>query len=227
MQIKEIIFQTHLIYELKKFYGNILNLNIKEDSGESFSFNAGESLIRFEKSAGNLKPFYHFAFNIPENSLNSARKWLKLRTRLIKSPEDGKEEFDFQLWNAHSVFFYDPAGNILEFIARHNLKNSTDGEFTERNILNISEIGVPVKSVSEFSGLLKETYGIPYFSGDNETFSAMGNDNGLFIIVKKGRKWYPDCPAAEIFPVSMKILCRLTTGYYSDETGLEIIFSIE
>ncbi|MBS1551207.1 MAG: hypothetical protein JST15_03945 [Bacteroidetes bacterium] len=227
MQIKEIILQTHLINELKNFYGNVLDLNIKEESPESFSFNTGDSLVRFEKSAGDVKPFYHFAFNIPENSLSSAKKWLKPRTLLIKSPDDGTDEFDFQSWNAHSVFFYDPAGNILEFIARHNLKNGTDGEFTERNILNISEIGVPVKSVSEFSGLLNDTYGIPYFSGDNDTFSAMGNNNGLFIIVNKGRKWYPDCPEAEIFPLSIKILCRLSMGYYSDETGLEIIFSKE
>jgi len=225
MQINEIILQTHLINDLKKFYGSVLNLEISSDTDDSFSVNAGASQIRFENSAGNAKPFYHFAFNIPENKLNPAKKWLQPKAELIKSPEDGKNEFHFQSWNAHSIFFYDPAGNILELIARHNLKNGTAGDFTERDILNVSEIGIPVNSLRNISDLMNETYGIPLFSGDNETFSAMGNDNGLFIIVKNGRKWFPDCPESQIFPLSVKVNCCMMNGYYSDEPDLKIAFS--
>jgi catechol-2,3-dioxygenase len=224
MQINEIILQTHLINDLKNFYGSVLNLEISSDNDDSFSVNAGASFIRFEKFAGNAKPFYHFAFNIPENKLSSAKKWMQSKAELIKSPEDGEDEFHFQSWNAHSIFFYDPAGNILEFIARHNLMNGTADDFTEKNILNVSEIGVPVKSLNKISDIMNQTYGIPLFSGDNETFSAMGNDNGLFIIVKNGRKWFPDCPEAQIFPLSVKVNCGMMNGNYSDESDLKIAF---
>ena len=223
MQIKEIILQTHLINELKSFYGNILRLEISDERNESFTVNAGSSQIRFERSMNGTKPFYHFAFNIPENLFCEAKIWLKSRTDLIKSPETGSDDFHFISWNAHSVFFYDPSGNILELIARHNLKNGSDGEFTERKFLCISEIGIPVKSVNKISVILNETYGIPLFSGDNESFSAMGDDNGLFIIVNKGRKWFPDCPEAKIFPLTVKLNSGKVTGNYSDDAELNII----
>jgi hypothetical protein len=40
--------------------------------------------------------------------------------------------------------FLRPAGNIVEFIARHNLVSDSDGDFKSADILNISEIGLAV-----------------------------------------------------------------------------------
>jgi hypothetical protein len=57
--------------------------------------------------------------------------------------DESHDEFEFFDWNAHAVYFYDPSVNIVEYIARHNIKssNSTD-EFTNNDILCISEVWI-------------------------------------------------------------------------------------
>ncbi len=203
MIIKEIILSTSKLNELKYFYAVTLGLELKNDDENSLTVKAGDSLLTFNRSSVINKPVYHFAFNIPENKFRQSKDWISKRVELIKL--DGEDEFDFTSWNAHSIYFYDAAGNILEFIARHNLSNKTSEAFSAESILNISEIGLPVNDVNNFYSEVKMKFNIPVFSGDQKTFCTAGDDNGLFIIVKKGRKWFPDCGTAEIFPATVKI----------------------
>lgn len=75
-----------------------------------------------------------------------------LKSRGIKLATDGKTEYtDSPSWNAKSVYFYDADENILEFIARYNLKeNTTDKEFcAQKHILNVSEIGIAVSDTQK------------------------------------------------------------------------------
>jgi catechol-2,3-dioxygenase len=224
MQIKEIILQTHLINELKNFYHKLPGLKITNESSDSFKIHAGKSEIQFIQTSlsENEKPFYHFAFNIPENQFKEAKEWILAKTQTLKL--NGSDEFDFKSWNAHSAYFYDPAGNIVELIARHNLKNSANNAFSGRSLLCISEIGIPVNDIIEFrSGLTSEDL-FPVFSGDNETFSAVGDEEGLLILVKKGRKWYPDCPEARIFPIIIKIISEEDSEINFEDINCKIFF---
>lgn len=205
MDIRTLILETHSITDLKKFYSEILELDIEAGDNNSITFKAGTTDIKFLKSEfENDKPFYHFAFNIPENQFLNAKEWISSKVELIKL--NGEDEFDFKNWNAHSVYFYDTAGNIIELIARHNLKNGSDEKFSGKSLLNISEVGFPVKDVRKFYTNLKESFDIPVFSGDLKTFTAAGDENGLFIIVPEGRKWFPDCPEAQIYPAEVNII---------------------
>lgn len=221
MQIKKIILETHLINELKIFYTDTLGLKLKSDSTETFTVTAGLSEIIFIRALKN-KPFYHFAFNIPENQISDARDWVLSFTDTIKL--NGTEIFDFKSWDAHSVYFYDPAGNILELIARHRQKNSSDKKFSGESLLCISETGIPVINVNEFKRKIESQEDLTFFSGDNESFTALGDDNGLLIIVKNGRKWYPDCPEAEIFPVEVMVNSNREGEFYSEENKCRIVF---
>ena len=54
---------------------------------------------------------------------------------------------DYSHWNAHSIFFLDPGGNVVEYIARHDLKNGAPGAFSSRDILGTSEIALIVDDV--------------------------------------------------------------------------------
>ena len=124
------------VAELKKFYTAILELPLISEQAEQFMIRAGETTIRFVqvKQDGDA-PFYHFAFNIPENKIEKARDWQLKRTALSATPvhmiddKFPKDVRHFQNWNAHSIFFWDPAGNLVEYIARHDLGNGADGEF--------------------------------------------------------------------------------------------------
>jgi len=203
MIIKELSLYTNLIEELKEFYTQALELVLIKEDESSFAVSCRDSVLVFTITNDIKDPFYHFAFNIPENRFSHAKDWISRKTELIKL--EGDDEFDFRSWNAHSLYFYDPAGNIIELIARHNLNNATDEEFSGKSILSVSEAGLPVDDVDKFFSEVNKEFKIPQFSGDRSAFCAAGDDSGLFIIVSKGRKWFPDCEVAEIFPLSIII----------------------
>lgn len=225
MIIKGLELFTEEPDELKKFYSQTLGLElIREDAG-SFSVNAGKSVLTFSLSADFTKPFYHFAFNIPENQLAEAKASISAKLNLISL--NGEDEFDFRSWNAHSIYFYDPSGNIVELIARHNLNNSSSEEFSGKSILCVSEIGLPVSDPANFFEEINREYKIPLFSGDKKEFCAAGDDNGLFIIVNKGRKWFPDCGPARIFPLVINILSEKIKETEFENLPYKIISSIK
>ena len=223
MFIKEVILLTDKLSELKSLYSQTLELELISESETSFTVKTSDSDLTFQNSSNIKNPFYHFAFNIPENQFKESKEWCLQRVDLIKL--NGEDEFDFKMWNAHSVYFYDNAGNIIELIARHNLKNGSKKKFTGASLLNISEVGLPVYDVKNFFDRVNKNFNIPDFSGDLKTFTAAGDDNGLFIIVNDGRKWFPDCPDAKIFPTVIKIISNIEKEIEFDNLPYKIISS--
>lgn len=203
MKIVELQLETHCLPELKKFYTEILELPLLEERKRSFSFQAGTTKIKFYKAEPSEKPFYHFAFNIPENRFKEAKMWLSGRTALIE--KDGRDEFKFESWNADALYFYDPAGNIVEFIARHSLANRSDEKFSAKSILGVSEIGYVVEDVRLFSKHIKEELNLELFDGDERQFAAVGDEEGLLIVVPIDRGWFPVDKPAEIHPVTVDV----------------------
>ena len=182
--------------ELKKFYTSLIGLPLVSEQTDRFMIHAGETTISFiktnEKSAA---PFYHFAFNIPENKILKAREWQLKRTALSETPLQlidpsyPKDIRHFQHWNAHSVFFWDPAGNLVEYIARHDLKNTADGEFTSKDLLCASEIAFIVQDTETIADEIKSSFDLNQYRGGDENFRAIGDENGLLLVMKKGRVW--------------------------------------
>lgn len=181
---------------MKAFYGKTLDLRLVNERGDRFTVEAGETRITFvssEDSAGGRAPFYHFAFNIPENKILQALEWQKARTPMLPIPERNRADgfppdvVDYRHWNAHSVFFLDPAGNVVEYIARHDLKNGDEHPFSWGDILYVSEIGLIVDDVAATADTIKDIATVaPYRGGDGE-FTAMGDEYGLLLVMKRGR----------------------------------------
>ncbi|MDH7447405.1 VOC family protein [Aquimarina sp. 2201CG14-23] len=184
------------IIEMKEFYINKLGLSVQsEKDNKEITFIAGRSTITFIKIDNTLgDPWYHFAFNIPENKILKARAWQLKRSELIPTPKrlrDPKFPDDirhFRNWNAHSVFFLDPAGNVLEYIARHNLKNGDEGDFSSKDILNISEIGFVVDDQEKEAQELHYNLGLEVYPRNSNFWWSMGNENGLLLCLPK-RIW--------------------------------------
>lgn len=204
MKIKEIVLYTNLLDKMRSFYHEILELETINNEENSITVKTQFTDLVFKQTSEIKNPFYHFAINIPENQFKQSKEWVKKRTDLIKLK--GADEFDFISWNANSFYFYDPSGNIVEFIARHNLKNGSDKNFSGQSLLNVSEIGMPAYDVKILYDIAYKNFNTPVFSGDMKNFCAAGDDEGLFIIVPEGRKWFPDCPSAKIFPTKIKIV---------------------
>jgi hypothetical protein len=160
------------------------------------------------------EPYYHFAFNIPSNQFQEAKAWLKGKTTLLL--EDGEDEADFSFWPAHACYFEDPAGNIVELIARYNENPVRETPFSINNILNISEIGLVVKDAPGVGEQLKE---INIFESDNEpiTNSSLSfmqeKKNGVFILLTStGRRWLFSEKKSEIFPMEITLTQQLVLG---------------
>ncbi len=188
-----------------KFYEDVLGFQViarRKNYDESFTVQTGATKLTFIKSyreemyrelfpeLGKPSEIHHFAFNIPENQIEQAAQWLQGRgiSLLIA---DGRTIFNFESWNAHSIYFKDPQGNILEFIARHTLSNVNNKPFSTDSILSISEIGITVEDVPASIKQISSTLGLPVYKDASDTFAAMGDENGLFILVKRDRIWYP------------------------------------
>ncbi len=186
------------------FYSNVLELPA-ERTTSGLIIKAGTTEIVFTQAPSDFDGAYHFAFNIPENQYQAAKEWISNRIPLLKD-KSGKKDFASESWNSDSIYFLDAAGNVLEFIARHNLKNAVDGNFDSSQILNVSEIGLPSENVIEFANQLCMRLDLSAFKQEpNETFTPVGDDNGLFILPVQNRIWMPDSGVpAKMLPVRVR-----------------------
>jgi len=203
MNIKRLELLTADVGAHKHFYENILELPVKLNSS-TLEIRAGKTDLIFTQAPADFDGAYHFAFNIPENQFQAGKAWISERIPLLRD-ERGQEEFNSESWNSDSVYFKDAAGNVLEFIARHNLKSTVDGDFDGRQILNVSEIGLPSENVIAFANELCSTLNLSVFKqAPNETFTPVGDDNGLFILPIQNRIWIPNSGVpAKLLPVKV------------------------
>jgi catechol-2,3-dioxygenase len=187
----------------RDFYADVLELPVELESS-MLKVRAGNTDLTFTQAPTEFDDAYHFAFNIPENQFDAAKKWIASRVPLLRD-ESGQDEFESRSWNSHSVYFKDAAGNVLEFIARHNLKDAVEGDFDSKQILSISEIGLPSENVIEFANEICTHLGFSVFMQEpNETFTPVGDDNGLLIIPIKDRIWIPNSGVpAKLLPVKV------------------------
>ncbi|MBR9997773.1 MAG: hypothetical protein KFF73_02325 [Cyclobacteriaceae bacterium] len=188
MVIKSIVLTTTSLKEQINFYQHTLGLRVMEGREKSAVFLLGHTSLAFHESAFSTP--YHFAINIPSNKARDALSWARSRVKILK---DGDQELiDFKSWNAESVYFYDADRNIVEFIARKNLGIIADNTFGPEQFLAISEIGMPVNNIEETYNRLNQIKRIGIYDGNFESFCAIGDENGMFIVVDcQRKKWFP------------------------------------
>lgn len=205
MKLAHIEIQTNNIQKTTTFYQDTLELEIIENNTQSVSIQAGNSTLKFVENP-QFNSIYHFAFNIPENKLDEAIEWCKNKVDLILI-KDQNVITNFENWNANAVYFYDNNGNLLEFIARHDLNNAQSQKFSSKAILNISEIGIVNENPLELGKELIAKHNLEFFSkNDNsEIFAAVGDDEGLLIMVKPNRNWYPTQTPSESNKTEVRI----------------------
>ncbi len=206
VNILELEILTDDLNNTEEFYSSILGFHPVDKKRNLILYRVGHSTLTFRKSA-NINPVYHFAFNIPCNQLNDAIKWATPKVNFIKIQGDNFIA-DFKNWNARAVYFYDNNGNILEFIARFDLDNQSEIPFAGSSIQSVSEVGVVADNVAELTYQLIHDCNLSLFTKSlaDENFAAVGDDNGLFIIVKSDRKWFPTADGrAQKYDMRVKI----------------------
>ncbi len=202
VHILELRLATDRLPEIRDFYLNTLAFPLLDETFDSLTMGAGETRLVFGRGDAAR---YHIAFNIPENQFADAKRWVMERVPLLRIQDN--DEIHWSAWNAHALYFFDPAGNIMELIARHNLPNAANEPFNSRSIRQASEIGLAVANVQQAVERLRAELGVGVFdAGDGETFTALGDDYGLFIVVKQGRAWFPTADQlADFYPLGVTL----------------------
>jgi catechol-2,3-dioxygenase len=206
MHITALWLQTNDLDAQRMFYTTVLELPLVDEEAAAFSVQAGTTLLTFEATPRPVA-MYHIAFNVPPTTLPQAKAWLAARVPVVR--ENGQDEVYFPAWDARAVYFYDAAGNLLELIDRLTLV--TEGgtppgprEFGSRDMLCVSEIGLPVDDVAASGAALTARLGIAPYKTQSATFAPLGDEQGLILVAAVGRPWTPTVKAA-IVPVSLTV----------------------
>jgi catechol 2,3-dioxygenase-like lactoylglutathione lyase family enzyme len=126
---------------------------------------------------------HHFAFHVAD-----LEPW--------KQRLDVTEEHDFASWGgARAVYFRDPEENVVELIARPQARPE----------LALAEVGLPVEDVTAAVRVLERELGLHPHDEWGDSFAPLGDDDGLLIVVRVGRGWFPVGVPAGSSPVEATI----------------------
>lgn len=157
------------------------------------------------RAADGEQPIYHVAWAIPQNKLPLAKAWLAARTPLLVHP-DGRDEFHFRSVNRRAVYFADPAGNVLELIARHNLDDGTDGPFTLADVLYVNHAGLVVDDLPGAVRELETGLGLEPRADPTPEFAQLGDEHRHLVLVSRKRLWLPEMKVpAEVFETEIDL----------------------
>jgi catechol 2,3-dioxygenase-like lactoylglutathione lyase family enzyme len=193
VRIVSVAFETEDLLRAEEFYGGVLGLPTHREDG-TLAVRAGSSLLLLRRgpTGGPTGPGrQHLAFTVPRLMFDAAKRWIAPRAELLRDA-DGRDDFETAPhWNAHSLYFPDPDGNILEFIIRRDIPDDRTGPFGPGHIQCISEVGIASDAVPTLAGRLESEFGVRPYGDGVPTFQPVGDVEGLLILVAPGRPWFP------------------------------------
>lgn len=201
MKINELTLFTTNLEAQQEFYSQVLELPLLAVNESRFTVKIGVSSLTFVKASTSSPA--HFAINISSYKIREALNWIQQRTEILLC--DGEQIADFSNWNAEALYFYDKDGNIVEFIARKDLNVVNTHPFSATDLLSISEIGIVSNDNNHIFEQLQAIRQIEIYDGNLDRFCALGNAEGLFILVNNTKKkWYPTQEEAFVADFQLK-----------------------
>ncbi|MGY2899517.1 hypothetical protein ACVKXF_002159 [Curtobacterium sp. PvP017] len=147
---------------------------------------------------------------------------------------DGRDEFEGPPnWNSRSVYFEGPGQQLLELIERRDLAASAPAapasapasaapapapaSASAVPLVSVSEVGIAVPDVLGAVETLRRAGLEPYANPAGEGFAAVGDVDGLVILVSPERRWFPTADrlpstAPVVLDVGLDTPVELTPG---------------
>ena len=218
MKFKEVNLYTNQLKELKSFYSQKLGFQITNQTDISFTLRIGWSKLTFNQS--NKEHKYHFCFLIPCNQLTPCLEYFKDKIKILNI-EGSRQTHNFTTWNSDSFYFEDSAGNLGEFIVRHDLENQNNSEFDLKQVLGVNEIGLPTNDIKATNNLLEKELKTKFWKGDFNRFGTNGNQEGLFLLPNNMVKenWFPTSLKIKQEPFEVVIENKHSNYYLSFSAG--------
>lgn len=174
--------------EAEDLYAGVLQLPVRRDR-DALRVRVGRSTLDLRRESGQ-QGRDHLALDVAPDSFDDAVAWLCARTTLIT--KDGEDRFEGPAsWDSVSVYFPGPSGSVLELIARRRL-GPIAPPGAGSSLRGISEVGLAVDDVPAAVRELGRIPGLGSFGAPPTAgFAALGDDEGLLIVVATGRPWFP------------------------------------
>ena len=204
MKIVSLELQTSQLDEMKEFYTQVLELPVVSEDAQHLTIQAGFSTITFQVVNTRPSAPYHFAINIPRNKVKEATDWLRDRVAFLYAPGSTVPVVHHEGWGAYALYFYDADFNILELIS-HQTAPVVEGPFGPKQLIGLAEVGMPVADVPFYAKELKECLGLSRWREGSVEFEAVGNEKGMFIIVREQRPWFPTINPAVALPTRVTV----------------------
>ncbi|WP_132100200.1 hypothetical protein [Curtobacterium sp. PhB146] len=194
----------------------------------------GSTRLLFQELPG-MTGALHLAITIPAGTFDVAAAWIaEIATVLVDA--DGRDEFEGPPnWNSRSVYFEGPDQQLLELIERRDLAAPTPASgpasatpasgpasaapasASAVPLLSVSEVGIAVPDVLGAVETLRRAGLEPYANPAGEGFAAVGDVDGLVILVSPERRWFPTADrlpstAPVVLDVGLDTPVELTEG---------------
>lgn len=200
MKFKNVTLLTSELEETLQFYEETLECPVQVLDHDSFIVQIGETQLHFQKSEEINQPFYHFAIDIPYNHFYDMKQ--HYQNILFLLMEDGQHTTYFESFVAHSLYFNDPSGNIVELIAR--VSNMTDDPEFSR----ISEVGFVCNELDDvYQALINHhltTHEARSFSPEGLNFMCDSDDECYILLTPENKKWIFSDKASTAFPIAIE-----------------------
>ena len=207
MNIEHVRMLASNFEETKQFYSQQLEIPLVNEGTSAFTLQFGQTTVTFEKALKDAQPFYHFALNVPANLFDEAKKWAKERVDLLL--EDCEDEVYFKNINAKSLYFEDPAGNIVEFICRLSDSAESEVPFSPLSLIKMSEMSIVVPDKQK---ALPSLHHIDIYERSNNdveydglTFMGDVKDATYLLFVNEGRRWFFSQKPSKSYPVKIQL----------------------
>ncbi|MCS5505851.1 hypothetical protein [Curtobacterium flaccumfaciens] len=191
MDIRQVQLATRSLADTARFYER-LGCSV-EIVDTTVRIVVGSTLLVF-RELPEMTGALHLAITIPTGTFDAAKAWIAGLTTVLGTAD--QDEFEGpRNWNSRSVYFEGPDQQLLELIERRDLEPGARrvGVGTDAGVplVSVSEVGVPVPDVLGAASALRRAGLEPYANPPGESFAAVGDVDGLVILVSPDRRWFP------------------------------------
>lgn len=179
--------KTLSIQGVKQFYHGLLHFPVTRESEVEIEFQPTPDFsLVFEEVFAPISPV-HIAFEVSYSQFESSMRKLAEQLPLLQWP-DGEvvERFD----SGVNMYFKDGDGNLLEFIAHHDLKEGVLTPNGTYGVLYLREVGLPVEDPVAARLWMERILGLT-IAKDSEQFAFVIGGTAHAVVVSTKRKWIP------------------------------------
>jgi catechol 2,3-dioxygenase-like lactoylglutathione lyase family enzyme len=198
MRIRQLTIATGDPEGQAAFYGGRLGLPVRRDD-DAVEVRLRESTIRFVRAEPGVDARYHFAINVPGDSIRAAVAWLDRRAEPLSFDGDPVRGDVGE----GCVYFLDAGGNVVELIASPHIEGRGE-EFGPGSLIELAEVGVasadPAATVAAVEEAFRE--GV-YWGGPDSDLTAVGDHHAVVIVAPVGRGWIPVDLVAKPLPAEI------------------------